>query len=348
MKTTVPFPPPKAGWRSAAFLCLAGVLLVGLLLSVLVGSIPIAPGEVMRALLAGGAAAHDPMVTVVRQIRLPRAILAAMVGACLALAGLGFQAISRNPLADPSVLGVSSGASFGVLIAMLLGLAGPFGNPAVVTLFAFAGALLAAVIVYAIAQVDGRLPITTLLLSGVIIGLFFTSCVMLLTALVATAELQGVVLWLMGNLTPTGGRTLAVLGLVLVIGGGVLTRQAARLNLLALGEEQALQLGVEAERVKRLVFVAASLITGAAISAAGSIGFVGLIVPHAARLLLGPDNRTLTPAVALLGAAFLMLADLLARTVIAPAELPVGVITSFCGAPLFVYLLRRRRGVESL
>jgi iron complex transport system permease protein len=138
------------------------------------------------------------------------------------------------------------------------------------------------------------------------------------------------------------------LALVLAIGVAVLSREAGQLNLLALGEEQALQLGVEAERVKRLVFVAASLITGAAISAAGSIGFVGLIVPHAARLLLGPDNRALVPAAGLLGAAFLILADLAARTVVAPAELPVGVITSFCGAPLFIYLLRTRRGGEPL
>jgi iron complex transport system permease protein len=327
---------------------MAAILLAGLLLSVMVGSVGLDPREVVRALLGIPGAPGDPTATIVRQIRLPRAILAGMVGACLALAGLGFQAISRNPLADPAVLGVSSGACFGVLIAMLLGLAGPFANPAVITLFAFAGALLAAVSVYAIAQVDGRLPITTLLLSGVIIGLFFTSCVMLFTTLLASAELTGVVLWLMGNLTPAGGRTLAVLGLVLVIGFVVLARQAAGLNLLALGEEQALQLGVEAERVKRVVFVAASLVTGAAISAAGSIGFVGLIVPHAARLLLGPDNRRLVPAAGLLGAAFLILADLVARTIAAPTELPVGVITSFCGAPLFIYLLRSRQGGDSV
>lgn len=340
--------PEVAGWRPLPILCLAGILLIGLLLSVMVGSAPIAPREVVRALFAGGTDAQDPVVAVVRQIRLPRAILAGMVGAALALAGLGFQAISRNPLADPTVLGVSSGASFGVTIATLLGLAGPFGNPAVVTLFAFAGALLAAMSVYAIARVDGRLPVTTLLLSGVITGLFFTSCVMLITALLASGELLGVIFWLMGNLTPAGWRTLAILALVLAIGAIVLSRQAARLNLLALGEEQALQLGVEGERVKRSVFVVAALVTGSAISTAGSIGFVGLIVPHAARLLLGPDNRRLVPAVALLGAAFLMLADLVARTVMAPAELPVGVITSFCGAPLFVYLLRSRRGVEPL
>jgi iron complex transport system permease protein len=233
------------------------------------------------------------------------------------------------------------------MMAVVLGLAGPTANPVVTILFAFGGALLAAILVYTIAQVDGRLPMTALLLSGVIIGLFFTSCVMLATVVLAAAELQGVVFWLMGNLAPANVGTLLALGVVLAVGVAVLVRQAPRLNLLALGEEQALQLGVEAERVKRVVFVAASLVTGAAISAAGSIGFVGLIVPHAARLLLGPDNRHLVPTSAVLGAAFLVLADVGARTVAAPTELPVGVITSFCGAPLFVYLLRRRRGAES-
>jgi iron complex transport system permease protein len=311
----------------------------------MVGSVSLSPWEVLRGLFDGGS--QDTAATIVRKIRLPRTLLAGIVGACLSLAGLGFQAISRNPLADPSVLGVSSGASFGLMVAVLLGVAGPTSNPVVPTLFAFAGALLAAILVYAIAQVDGRLPMTTLLLSGVIIGLFFTSCVMLATVVLAAAELQGVVFWLMGNLAPANSGTLLVLAVVLLVGVAVLTRQAPRLNLLALGEEQALQLGVEAERVKRAVFVAASLVTGAAISAAGSIGFVGLIVPHAARLLLGPDNRALVPTSVVLGAAFLILTDLGARTIAAPTELPVGVITSFCGAPLFVYLLRRRRGTEA-
>ena len=333
--------------RRAVFLWMGALLLASLLLSVMVGSVPIKPQEAIRALVKGGAGSDDAVATIVRKIRLPRALLAGVVGACLSLAGLGFQAISRNPLADPSILGVSSGASFGLMVAMFLGVAGPTSNPAVTTLFAFAGALLAAALVYAIARVDGRLPMTTLLLSGVIVGLFFTSCVMLATVLLAAAELQGVVFWLMGNLGPASPGSLGVLAVVLGIGVVALLREAPRLNVLALGEEQALQLGVEVERVKRVVFVAASLITGAAISAAGSIGFVGLIVPHAARLLLGPDNRNLVPMSVLLGAAFLILADLGARTVGVATELPVGVITSFCGAPLFVYLLRRRRGAES-
>jgi iron complex transport system permease protein len=336
---------PAGASPAAVWAWLAAILAASVVASVMVGSVSLSPWEVLRGLVEGGS--QDTAATIVRKIRLPRTLLAGIVGACLSLAGLGFQAISRNPLADPSVLGVSSGASFGLMVAVLLGIAGPTSNPVVPTLFAFAGALLAAVLVYAIAQVDGRLPMTTLLLSGVITGLFFTSCVMLATVVLAAAELQGVVFWLMGNLAPASAGTLAVLAVVVVVGVAVLMRQAPRLNLLALGEEQALQLGVEAERVKRAVFVAASLVTGAAISAAGSIGFVGLIVPHAARLLLGPDNRALVPMSVALGAAFLILADLGARTIAAPTELPVGVITSFCGAPLFVYLLRRRRGAEA-
>jgi iron complex transport system permease protein len=319
------------------------VLLCSLLLSVLVGSVALSPRAVLESLFMIGSS-HDPVASIVWRIRLPRSLLAGIVGGCLALAGLGFQAITRNPLADPSVLGVSSGASFGVTVAMLLGWAGPTAHPALGTVFAFAGALVAAVAVYAVARVDGRLPMTTLLLSGVIVGLFFTSCVMLVTVLLAAAELQGVVMWLMGSLGPASVESLVLLAAILGLGVTVLSRQATRLNLMALGEEPALQLGVETERVKRIVFVTASLTTGAAIAAAGSIGFVGLIVPHAARLVLGPDNRTLVPASALFGAAFLILADLAARTVAAPMELPVGVVTSFCGAPLFVYLLRTRRG----
>jgi iron complex transport system permease protein len=333
--------------RPGVLALLAALLLLGLMLSVMIGTVPVGPARMLRALVGIGAV-DDPAVAIVREIRVPRAALAGLVGASLALAGLGFQAISRNPLADPSVLGVSSGASLGVVVAMLLGLASSGGHPALLTLFAFGGAVLAAVIVYAVARLDGRLPITTLLLSGVIIGLFFTSCVMLVTALLASNDLQAVVFWLMGNLAPVGARTLGILGLTLAAGALTLARQALRMNVLALGEEQALQLGVEAERVKRLVFVVASLLTGASVAAAGSIGFVGLIIPHAARLLLGPDNRTLVPATGLLGAAFLVLADLVARSVAAPAEVPVGVITAFCGAPLFVYLLRTRRGGEPL
>lgn len=344
--TAAPFPHPPRCWP--LFTGLAVLLLAGVALSVMVGSVPLSPGEVIRALASGTDDPADPVLTVVRRIRLPRALLAGVVGASLALAGLGFQAITRNPLADPTVLGVSSGAAFGVTVAMSLGILGPFSHPAASALCAFAGALAAAAAVYAIARVDGRLPVATLLLSGVIVGLFFSASVMLLTALLAAAELQGVVLWLMGTLGPTRPATLAVLGSALAVGTFVLAAQAARLNLLALGEEQALTLGVEGERVKRAVFVAASLVTGAAISVAGSIGFVGLIVPHAARLLLGPDNRRLVPAVLLLGAAFLVLADLVARVVASPAEIPVGVVTSFCGAPLFVLLLRRRRGGVAL
>jgi iron complex transport system permease protein len=275
-------------------------------------------------------------------LRLPRALLAGLVGASLAIAGGGFQAISRNPLADPFILGVSSGAAFGVVVAVLLGV-GPGGAGAVLApLFGFAGALLAALVVYRLASVDARLPVETLLLAGVAVSLFFASAIMLVSALVPAVELQGIVFSLMGNLAPRGPAAVAAVAAFLAVGSAVMLAVAQPLNVLALGEEAAAALGVEVERVKRAVFVAASLVTGAAVSVSGSIAFVGLMVPHAARLLFGPDNRVLLPASLLMGAIFLMAADVVARLVTAPAELPVGVITAFCGAPFFAVLLRRR------
>jgi iron complex transport system permease protein len=190
--------------------------------------------------------------------------------------------------------------------------------------------------------VGGRLPVPSLLLAGVIVGLFFSSAITLIISLVNFVQLGGILHWLMGGLGALGYRPVVVMAVGCALGIGVIYTQARALNLLALGEEPALQLGVEAERVKRVVFVAASLLTGVVVAHAGPIGFVGLIVPHAARLALGSDNRILIPAAAGAGAAFLVLADTVARVAVRPSELPVGVITAFCGAPFFVYLLRTR------
>lgn len=325
---------------------LAAALLVTLLLSLSAGTIPVGPHRVLAMLL-------QPILPLpvfwtpteaaaVLALRLPRVLLAGLVGGCLAIAGGGFQAISRNPLADPFILGVSSGAAFGVVVAILLGV-GPAGAGAVLApLFGFAGALLAALVVYRLASVESRLPVETLLLAGVAVSLFFASAIMLVTSLVSAVELQGISFHLMGNLAPRGLAAVGAVAVCLALGTGVMLVVAQPLNVLALGEEAAAALGVEVERVKRTVFVAASLVTGAAVAVSGSIAFVGLMVPHAARLLFGPDNRLLLPASLLLGAIFLMAADLIARLVAAPAELPVGVITAFCGAPFFAALLRRR------
>jgi iron complex transport system permease protein len=317
------------------------VALVGISLAALtVGAAGLPLGEVLAALT--GRAVPELTRTVVLGLRLPRVLLAAVAGAGLAVAGAGFQALTRNPLADPAVLGVASGAALGAVVGQIAGLEGSLLATLGLSAVAFAGALLAATAVYLIAAVGGRLPIQTLLLAGVIVGLFFSAAITLLISLVDFARLGGILHWLMGSLDALGYRPVGVMALGCAVGVALIYRQAPALNLLALGEESALQLGVEAERVKRVVFVAASLLTGVVVAHTGPIGFVGLIVPHAVRMAIGSDNRVLIPAAAGIGAAFLVFADTLARLVARPAELPVGVVTAFCGAPFFVYLLRTR------
>jgi iron complex transport system permease protein len=324
---------------------LTAVLVGAIVLALAVGTVRIGVSEIAGILLGKifpnpvtGTEAHE---TIVLSLRLPRILLAGIVGAALALAGAGFQAISRNPLADPYVLGVSSGAAFGVVVGVLTGL-GAGAGILFLPLFGFAGALVAAVVVYGIASIDGRLPVQTLLLAGVVVSLFFSSAIMLASSLMQAEELQGVVFYLMGNLRIVSYPTIGIVVACLVIGAALIYRQILPLNLLSAGEEAAAQLGVEPERVKRIVFVACSLVTGAAVSASGSIAFVGLMVPHAVRFCVGPDNRLVVPASLLAGAIFLILADIVARTVVAPTEIPVGVITAFLGAPFFAYLLRSR------
>jgi iron complex transport system permease protein len=325
-----------AGLGLGALAVLAGALAVG--------PVRVSPGEVALVLLGRVPSSESLASTVVLQLRLPRILLAALAGAGLAVAGAAFQALTRNPLADPSLLGVSSGAAFGVVLAQLLGL-GPTPLGVVgVTGFAFAAALLAAGSVYLIARVGALLPIQTLLLAGVIVGLFFSSAITLMISLVDFMRLGPILHWLMGNLGPVSYGSLEFLAVGLAAGIGAVLTQARGLNLLAAGEESALQLGVESERVKRIIFLAASFITALVVSFSGPIGFVGLIIPHTVRMLFGADNRLLIPASICMGAGFLALADAFSRIVIQPSELPVGVITAFCGAPFFIYLLRTRHG----
>jgi iron complex transport system permease protein len=306
------------------------------------GAVPVSPGQVARALV--GRAPDELTAAVVLGLRLPRVLLAALAGAGLAAAGVAFQALTRNPLADPAILGVASGAALGAVVAQVAGLEGSLLATLGVAALAFAGALTAAGAVYLIASVGGRLPIQTLLLAGVITGLFFSAVITLVVSLVDFSRLGGIIHWLMGSLGTVGYRAVAVTAIGAAIGALTVYAQARALNVLALGEESALQLGVEAERVKRIVFVAASLLTGVIVAQTGPIGFVGLIVPHGVRLVVGADNRLLVPVAAGAGAMFLVFADTLARALVQPAELPVGVVTAFAGAPFFVYLLRRRLG----
>jgi ABC-type Fe3+-siderophore transport system permease subunit len=323
---------------------LASGLVAVAVAAVFVGSARLSPSMVLHV-LGGGASGGSTESVVVLQLRLPRIAAAALAGGALAVAGVGFQALTRNPLAEPAVLGVSAGASFGVVVAQLVASGGAVLDTVRLTAFGFAGALVAGAAVYLIASVHGGFPIQTLLLSGVIVGLFFASAVTVLTSLVDVNRLGGIIHWLLGNISPLPGPSLLLFAALAAVGFALIVSQARQLNVLALGEEASLQLGVNTERLKGQVFVAAALLTSSVVAFAGPIGFVGLIVPHLLRLLLGPDNRLLVPAAMIGGAIFLLVADTVARNVVAPAELSVGVITSFVGAPFFIYLLRTRRGV---
>jgi len=280
--------------------------------------------------------------SIILNLRWPRVISGALVGAALSIAGAVLQALLRNPLADPYVLGISSGAAVGAILAILFGLGSTVLGSYAIPGAAFGGALLTLLFVYFLARVQGRLPSQTMLLAGVIVSSFFSAIIMFLISITSDERLHSVTFWLMGNLEYVASRTLAVIFLYLLFGSAVLFSLAKDLNLMALGEETASELGVEVERVKKTAFIFASLITGAVVSVSGLIGFVGLVVPHLVRMIWGPDHRFLIPASALLGALLLVLADMVARTIMAPSEIPVGVVTALCGAPFFIYLLRRK------
>jgi iron complex transport system permease protein len=305
------------------------------------GVSPAALLEDLRKLVAGQELSAGGVIF--WQVRLPRILLAAIVGAALSVSGASFQAILRNPLADPFLLGVSGGGALGAIIAMLLGLdAGRFGLVAV-PLFAFAGSLATVLLVFSLARTEGRLPVHSLLLAGVVANAFISAVIMFVLSLSSPERVQGVVFWMMGSIGSERWILVAGIGLYVLLAGAVLFSLARDFNLISLGEEPAGHLGVAVEPTKLWAFVAASLATGAVVSVTGIIGFAGLIVPHLCRLSLGPDHRLLIPASFLAGAVFLILCDTVARTLVAPAEMPVGVVTALLGGPFFIWLLRRRR-----
>lgn len=289
-----------------------------------------------------GMAEADPTGVILLQVRLPRVLLAFLVGGSLAMVGVALQALLRNPLADPFIIGISSGAALGAAIALLFGVGISIWSLSALPVFAFAGALLALLIMYGISQSGHGFSIYTLLLAGVVLNAIFSAFIMFLTTVADPNRAFGMYAWLMGTLTGPDFSTLGILALYLGIGLIVLATQAESLNLLTLGEEAARSLGVEVERVKKLVFVAAALLTGAVVSFSGIIGFVGLIVPHAVRLVFHADHRLLLPVAGCVGGIFLMVADTVARTALSPGEIPVGVVTALVGGPVFLYLLTTR------
>ena len=328
----------RLAWSLVA---LTAVLVSVAVAALFIGSAALSPRAVARA-LAGRAERESIEAIVTLGLRLPRVLVAVLAGGALAVAGVAFQGLTRNPLAEPSVLGVTSGAAFGVVVAQILGLGASAADAVAVAAFAFGGALLAAVSVYLIAASPGGLAVQTLLLAGVIVGIFFSSAITVVISIVDFNRLGGVIHWLLGNLAPVPVGSLVVFTVLATAGFVLILRSARELNLLALGEEAALQLGVDAERLKRRVFLAAALLTGTVVAFTGPIGFVGLIVPHMLRGVVGQDNRLLVPTALVGGGVFLLAADTLARNIVAPAELSVGVITAFCGAPFFVWILRGR------
>jgi iron complex transport system permease protein len=295
-------------------------------------------GALAASLLVGSAA--NPTREIVLEIRLPRALLAALVGAGLATAGALLQALLQNPLADPYVLGISGGAALGGVAALALG-GGLWLGSAAVPIVAFVGALGASLLLYAVAAAGGRAPAHSLLLTGVVFNAFASSLIVFATSAADLARVAGVFLWLIGSIRLVEPALLAAVAVLFALGLAIALRFAYALNLIAQGDETASHLGVDVPSVRRWLLAGTALMIGASVSVSGLIGFVGLIVPHVLRLWIGSDHRTLVPASALAGALFLVVADTLARIVLAPTELPVGALTALVGGPVFLVLLRR-------
>ena len=286
-----------------------------------------------------GLASTGSVGLILVHVRLPRLLLGFMVGGCLAAVGVGLQALVRNPLADPYILGISSGAAMGAAVAMSLGIGNSLLANSALPLCALLGGLFSIALVYRIASSSGHLPVHTLLLAGVILNAVFSALIMFVTSIMDPTSLFRIMSWLMGSLTAPEYPLLAILALYLAVGTCMLFSQAGPLNILTLGEEAARSLGVEVERVKKTLFFTSALLTGAVVSVSGIIGFVGMVIPHAVRMVLGADHRLLLPASAFVGGMLLMVADTVARTAIAPAEIPVGVVTALVGGPFFISLL---------
>ncbi len=329
---------------------LAAILFVVVVIALKLGAVPVSlyglGRDLISVMLRQTSAISSDYGLIVIDIRLPRILLAIVVGASLSVAGTSFQALLRNPLADPYVLGVSSGAAVGAILALIaeshLALS-PEWAALMTPLGAFLGAAATIAAVYFLGRREGQLDSTALLLAGIITASFLSAVIMFLMTTLASSNLRGMAFWLMGDLsTALQDKVRWVLVVGFVAAAGAIYTTAADLNLLLAGEKEAMHLGVDVPRVRLVVYIGASVLTGLAVSVSGAIGYVGLLVPHVMRWIFGSDHRILLPTAALGGAIAVVIADTLARTVVAPSELPVGAMTALAGAPLFIYLLRRR------
>jgi len=308
-----------------------------MLLLVVALAVAVAAGLMIGAERISILALTEQQRAILFDIRMPRVFLGACVGASLAVAGASLQALLRNPLAEPYLLGVSNGAALGTMLAFVFFESFGFARP----VLALAGAGIATFTVYQMARSRAGMNVERLVLSGVIVTTFLSSIIVLLTSVLDAARLRGFTFWLLGDLSQATYQGFYLTLATAVIGTIFLTSQARALNLMMIGERDALDFGVEVGRVRLIVFGLASLLVGTAVAASGSVGYVGLIVPHLIRLAVGSDNRLVVPFSAIAGGIFVVLADTVSRTAIAPRELPVGAITALIGAPVFIYLLRR-------
>lgn len=331
--------------RKLLWWCLPPVLLMTMLLCVCAGSVPLSPGETLQILWRGltGTEAGGSGEAIILRVRLPRVLCVALTGASLSLCGAAMQGLLRNPLADGSTLGVSSGASLGAVLAIVLGMQFPglpfAGTMVMAMLFAFGSLALILTLAYAL---DRSLATGTIILIGVVFSMFVSSLMNLLITF-AGEKIKSITFWTLGSLSGSTYVNALTLLLALTVCGGVLLALGGALNAFALGEEQAQHLGVSVRRVKLTVMAAVSVLLGVCVSIGGTIGFVGLVIPHMVRLVLGPDHRRLLPASLLAGAVFLLLADLVGRTLLSPIELPIGVVTSLVGAVAFLMIFYRSR-----
>jgi iron complex transport system permease protein len=338
-------------FRRVFFECslLLVILVIVVIVAMKFGAVPVSlyalGRDLWRVALGQSSQISTDYGMIIWNIRLPRILLGILVGASLSVAGTSFQALLRNPLADPYVLGVSSGAALGAILALIAEphlMLAPALSALLTPVGAFLGAAATITVVYFLGRREGQIDSTTLLLGGVITASFLSAIIMFLMNTL-TGNLRGLSFWLMGDLsTPLQKNIYWFLGVGFLAATGAIYTTATDLNLLLAGEKEAMHLGVDVPRVRLVVYIAASLLTGLAVSVSGAIGYVGLIVPHAMRLIFGSDHRVLLPTTALGGAIAVVFADTLARTVVAPSELAVGAVTAVAGAPLFIYLLRRR------
>ncbi|MBX7173450.1 MAG: iron ABC transporter permease [Pyrinomonadaceae bacterium] len=318
---------PKSKVQSLRFgVVLLVMLVLAILAAILLGSEKLSFFELTEAQSA-----------ILFDIRIPRVLLGATVGASLAVAGASLQALLRNPLAEPYLLGVSNGAALGTMVAIVFFSSFEFLRP----VMAFAGAALATFAVYQMAKSRAGMNVERLVLSGVIVTTFLSSIIVLLTSLLDATKLQSFTFWLLGDLSQATKNGFYLTLFIAIFGTIVLSSQAKALNLMMIGERDAFDFGVEVQRVRLIIFATAAALVGTSVASSGSVGYVGLIIPHLIRLITGSDNRLVIPFSALAGAVFVVLADTVARTAIAPRELPVGAITALIGAPLFIYLLRK-------